>query len=261
MLVSVIVPLFNEEEGLEALAADLETMTKAIAALGHRVELVFVDDGSTDGSTWQISLLYRARSDMRVVAHKQNRGFGAAMRSGIAEARGAVIVCYDGDRPYPPEDAAMLIEAVQGPEDADCATVSPWTSGGRAEGVPGHRRLLSRGVSLLYRIALRGKGAGLTCFTASFRAYKGDVIRGIEFKADDFLATAEVMARLLRGGYRVIEMASTLRDRKTGTSKMKVVRTMGGHLGLLWRTFLGRLDPDWEAPAAPPPPGGDSALV
>jgi glycosyltransferase involved in cell wall biosynthesis len=259
MLVSVIVPLFNEEEGIEALHADLETMVRGIAALGHKVEVVFVDDGSTDGTTWQISLMFRARSDVRVVAHKKNRGFGAAMRSGIAEARGAVIVCYDGDRPYPPQDAALLVEAVQGPEDADCATVSPWTSGGKAEGVPAHRRLMSMGVSLLYRIALRGKGAGLTCFTASFRAYKGDAIRSIEFQADDFLATAEVMARLLRGGRRVIEVASVLRDRKSGTSKMKVVRTAGGHLGLLWRVFLGRLDSDWKD-TTQEIPGKDSAL-
>lgn len=248
MLVSVVVPLFNEEEGLEALAVDLETMTKGIAALGHRVEIIFVDDGSTDGSTWQTSLLYRARSDVRVVAHKKNRGFGAAMRSGVAEARGAVVVCYDGDRPYPPGDAAMLVEAVQGPEDADCATVSPWTSGGRAEGVTPLRRTLSRGASALYRIALRGKGAGLTCFTASFRAYKGDVIRGIEWQADDFLATAEVMARLLLGGRRVIEMASTLQERKSGSSKMKILRTIRRHLGLMTRIFLGRVDPDWQAP-------------
>ncbi len=242
MLVSVIVPLFNEEEGVEALHAELETMLQGITALGHRVEIVFVDDGSTDGTTWQISLMYRARNDVRVLAHKQNRGFGAAMRSGIVEARGAVIVCYDGDRPYPPEDAALLVEAVQGPEDADCATVSPWASGGRAEGVPFHRRLLSKGLSLLYRIALRGKGAGLTCFTASYRAYK------------------EVMARLLRGGRRVIEIGSVLRDRKSGSSKMKVLRTVGGHLLLLLRVFLGRLDSDWEAPKLPPP-GSDSALV
>lgn len=245
MLVSVVVPLFNEEEGIEALAADLDVMRRGLEGLGHRVEFIFVDDGSTDGTTWQLSLLFRGRGDTRVVAHRRNRGFGAAMRSGIAEARGAVIVCYDGDRPYPPQDAALLVEAVQGPEDADCATVSPWASGGRAGGVPLLRRVLSRGASFLYRAALRGRGAGLTCFTASYRAYKGDVIRGVEFRADDFLATAEVMARLLRDGRRVIEIGSRLQVRAAGSSKMKVLRTVRAHLGLLWRISTDRLDPDW----------------
>jgi glycosyltransferase involved in cell wall biosynthesis len=261
MLVSVIVPLFNEEEGLEDLHADLETMTRGISALGHKVEIVFVDDGSTDGSTWQLSLLYRGRDDARILAHKKNQGFGAAMRSGIKEARGAVVLCYDGDRPYPPEDGAHLVEAVQGPEDADCATVSPWCSGGSADGVSGFRRLLSKGASFCYRVALRGRGQGLTCYTASYRAYKGDVIRSIEFRANDFLATAEVMARILLAGHRVIEMGSHLRERKTGHSKMKVLRTIRGHLGLLWRVALNRLDPDWVKPPDPPPPGADSALV
>ena len=207
MLVSVIVPMFNEEEGLEPLALDLEILRKGIEGLGHRTEIVFVDDGSTDGSTWAISLLYRGRNDVRVVAHRKNMGFGAALRSGIAEARGAVVLCYDADRPYPPEDGALLVEAVQGPEDADVATVSPWGPGGRAEGVGGFRRFLSKGASTLYRLALRGRGAGLTCFTCSYRAYKGDVIRSVEFESDDFLATAEIMARILVSGHRAIEVA------------------------------------------------------
>ncbi len=250
MLVSVIIPLYNEEEGLEALAADLEIMRSGIEALGHRVEIVFVDDGSIDGTTWQISLLYRGRRDARVVAHKENRGFGAALRSGIAESRGAVIVCYDGDRPYPPEDAALLVEAVQGPEDADVATVSPWGSGGGAEGVSALRRLLSRTASALYRLALRGKGDGLTCFTASYRAYKGDVIRGVEFESDDFLATAEILAKVLLHGRRVIEIGSRLRNRTTGSSKMRFARTVFRHLGLLRRIAVGRVGRDWEPDSA-----------
>jgi dolichol-phosphate mannosyltransferase len=256
MLVSVVVPMFNEEEGVEALAGDLEGLRRALESMGHRVEIVFVDDGSTDGTAWQISLLYRGRDDARVVAHKVNRGFGAALRSGIGEARGAVVLCYDADRPYPAEDGALLVEAVQGPEDADVATVSPWVSGGRADGVPPLRRLLSRGASFLYRRALRGRARGLTCFTASFRAYKGDVIRAVEFRADDYLATAEILARMIRDGRRVIEIGSRLRGRETGSSKMKLLRTIRGHLGLLFRVAFDRLDPDWKGEE----PGRDSAL-
>jgi glycosyltransferase involved in cell wall biosynthesis len=255
MLVSIVVPLFNEEEGVEALAVDLHAIQGDLEDAGHRVEIVFVDDGSTDGTSWQISLLYRGRTDARVVAHRVNRGFGAAFRTGIAESRGAVILCCDGDRPYPPGDAALLVEAVRGPEDADVATVSPWGSGGRSEGVSLPRRVLSRGASLLYRVALRGRGAGITCFTASYRAYKGDAIRGIEFRSDDFLATAEILVRLLRQGRRVIEIPSTLTVRKTGSSKMRVLRTVRRHLGLLAAAFFGRLDEDWKADAGP-----DSAL-
>lgn len=255
MLVSVVIPLFNEEEGVEALAIDLHRIQGDLEEAGHRIEIVFVDDGSTDGTSWQISLLYRGRTDARVVAHRENRGFGAAFRTGIAEARGAVILCCDGDRPYPPEDAALLVEAVKGPEDADVATVSPWGSGGRAEGVPLLRRVLSRGASFLYRVALRGRGAGLTCFTASYRAYKGDALRGIEFRSDDFLATAEILVRLLRQGRRVIEIPSRLTVRKTGSSKMRVFRTIGRHLGLLSRCFFGRFDEDWREETGP-----DSAL-
>ena len=247
MLVSIVVPLYNEEVGLEALATDLETMKRSVEAMGHRVEIVFVDDGSTDGTSWTLALIYRTRKDARVVAHRVNRGFGAALRSGIAESRGAVLLCYDGDRPYAPEDAVLLVEAVQGPEDADCATVSPWVSGGGADGVSAGRRFLSRTASALYRAALKGRGAGLTCFTASYRAYKADVVRGVDFRADDFLATAEIMMRLLRQGRRVIEIPARLRPRTAGTSKMRLARTVRRHLGLLWRVATGSLEEDWVA--------------
>jgi len=256
MLVSVVVPLFNEEPGLEALAADLDTMRRSIEALGHRMEIVFVDDGSIDGTSWALALLYRGRRDARVVAHRKNRGFGAALRSGIEESRGAAVLCYDGDRPYPPEDAALLVEAVMGSEGADCATVSPWGSGGRAPGLSPLRALLSRGATLLYRLALRGKGGGLTCYTASFRAYKADALRGIEFRSDDFLATAEIMVRLLRQGRRVVEISSVLRPRETGASKMRIARTVRRHLALLPKVFLGTLEADWFEEEE----GSDSAL-
>ena len=245
MLVSIIVPLYNEEPGLEALAADLDTMKRAIEAVGHRVEIVFVDDGSMDGTSWALALLFRGRGDTRVVAHRKNRGFGAAFRSGIEEARGGMVICYDGDRPYPPGDGALLVEAVMGSLGADCATVSPWASGGRAPGVSPLRALLSRGASRLKRLARGGGGGGLTCFTASFRCYKADVLRGIEFRSDDFLATAEVMVRMLRQGRRVVEIGAELRPRETGASKMRIMRTVGRHLALLPRVFLGTLEEDW----------------
>jgi glycosyltransferase involved in cell wall biosynthesis len=238
LLVTVIVPLFNEEEAVLPLAGALDEMGEAIRGLGHRVDFVLVDDGSTDGTAWELALAFRGRADVHVVAHERNRGFGAAFRTGIAAARGGVVVCYDADRPYAPADAALLVEAVQGEDGADAATVSPWASGGGASGVPRVRVLLSRGVSLAYRVALRGKGAGLSCFTASFRAYKAGPLRDCPFRSDGFLATAEVLVALLWRGHRVLELPARLHRREQGASKMRVARTVFAHLGLLARTAL-----------------------
>lgn len=258
MLVSVVVPLFNEEEGIPDLVPYFNILRDAVEMLGHRVEFVFVDDGCTDGTSFALSVCFRARKDVRVVAHKTNLGFGAAFRTGVEEARGAVIVCCDADGPYPPEDAALLVEAVQGPEGADCATVSPWGPGGRAPGLSFLRRFLSRGASRLYRIALAGRGRGITCFTAAFRAYKGDVVRSLHWDADGFMATAEILTRMLRKGHRVVEIPATLRPRKHGSSKMRVLRTVRAHLGLMARLATGTLrDPPPEPETEP---GSDSAL-
>jgi hypothetical protein len=107
--------------------------------------------------------------------------------------------------------------------------------------------MLSRSVSRLYRMALRGRGQGITCFTSSFRAYKADVLRSVEFEADDFLANAEILVRVLLAEHRVIEMASRLHVRKTGASKMRIFRTIGRHLGLLRRLLADGLDVSWKA--------------
>ncbi len=256
MLVSVVIPLFNEEPEVFGLLDDLALMGAALERLQHRVEFILVDDGSTDGTAFALSVKCRGRRDLRVVAHPVNRGFGAALRTGVEAARGSVIVCCDADRPYPPGDAALLVEAVQGPEGADVATVSPWATGGRVTGVPMGRVLLSRGASLLYRIVLGRRARGLTCFTASFRAYKGEVLRGLPFGADDFLAPAEIMSRAVARGLRVIEIPATLVARRTGTSKLRVLRTVGRHLGLLTRIALGRN----HGPPLEEPGGVDSAL-
>ena len=71
------------------------------------------------------------------------------------------------------------------------------------------------------------------------------MLRGIEFRSDDFLATAEVMVRMLRQGRRVVEIGAELRPRETGASKMRIMRTVGRHLALLPRVFLGTLEEDW----------------
>jgi glycosyltransferase involved in cell wall biosynthesis len=91
--ISIVLPAFNEEEGLPATLAALE---RALAGSELEYEVVVVDDGSTDGT----GRLLAARTDVTVVRHRENRGYGAALKSGIAAARHPLVVVMDADGTY-----------------------------------------------------------------------------------------------------------------------------------------------------------------
>jgi hypothetical protein len=104
--------------------------------------------------------------------------------------------------------------------------------------VPGWRLLLSRTLSWAYR---RATGCRLYTWTSCFRAYRKSAVAGIELENDGFLGVAELLLRAVLRGRRVVEYPAMLESRLLGTSKLKTLRTIRGHLGLLWRVWRGRV--------------------
>src|SRR3990172_9153651 len=100
--VSVVVPAYNEEGAIDAVIGQIE---KAMAPTAMTYEIVVVDDGSTDRTRTVLS----QRKGISVVTHSENRGYGAALKSGIRKARGEVIVITDADGSYPNEEIPTLL--------------------------------------------------------------------------------------------------------------------------------------------------------
>jgi len=234
--ISVVTPFFNEEPGLSYYAEQISTLPGQ-----HTWEFVLVDDGSTDGTATLLDELCQQIAHARLVRHSQNRGVGAAMRTGFQHATGDIVVCYDADCTYPVTDILTLARRIG--DDADIVTASPYHSQGTTA-IPFHRLLPSKALSLMYRAALRGRAQGITTFSCAFRAYKRPVLAAIDFQADGFLAASEILVRALQQGYRVVEVPSTLSNRKYGVSKMHFLPTVWSHLGLLsrlvWQDLVGR---------------------
>lgn len=226
---SWVIPCFQEAEALDAGLAAL------LALPGD--EWVFVDDGSTDGTGDRLARAAARDPRVRVVTHPRNRGVGAAMRSGFAATTGDVVVAYDVDRTYPAADAERLVAAVAA--GADVAAATPFAAGGAAR-APWGRRVLSKGATLAYRLAVGRRARGLSTFTGGFRAYRGPLVRALQFRHDGFPATAEILARLLLAGARVVEVPSVLSTRTEGRSKMRVLRALRGHAGVLVRLACTR---------------------
>jgi dolichol-phosphate mannosyltransferase len=196
---------------------------------------VFVDDGSTD-ATW--ALLQRhaqGRTDVQLVQHAQNRGVAAAIRSGLQAARSERVASIDGDLSYDPMELRAMLAALA---HADVVTASPYHPRGGVHNVPGWRLLLSRTLSGVYRLLLRSP---LHTWTACFRVYRRAAVVDLPNEYPGFLGTAELLVRVLRRGGRVVEHPCVLEARLFGFSKMRVLRTILGHLGLLVQVLTGRV--------------------
>ncbi|MBI4614030.1 MAG: glycosyltransferase [Planctomycetes bacterium] len=263
MTLSIIVPCYNEEESIPLLLLALdhfEPKLKAISGLG--LEVVFVDDGSEDGTRRELEAVLAPRKNYRLIVHEVNRGVGEAMRNGFSAANGEWVVCYDSDCTYPIDDVLRMLEK-QREVDADAVTASPYHPMGRVEDVPAYRLVLSKGLSLLYRLWIGRAARHIRTFSCAFRLYRRDAIQAVRFASGRFLAPTEIMVELLEGGYSVAEIPATLSHRRFGHSKMKVMRTIMSHLRFLTsRLVTGRSRPKngrsrrmsepssrWRAPA------------
>jgi len=237
--ISIVIPCHNEASGLKNLEAQLSPVLDMLRVAAS-VELVLVDDGSSD-ETWEQmqALAENSRLNAGPVVLKRhvfNRGLGAAMRTGFAAASGRVIVTTDSDATYRFSEIPLLLERLS--PAIDIVTASPYHPAGGVDGVPAYRLVLSRGSSAIYRLLV---GGHLHTYTALFRAYRRDVIRSVNFSADGFLAVAELLVNAIRSGYRVAEYPTTLHSRVAGVSKAKLARTVAAHLRFQVSVLLQRL--------------------
>lgn len=234
-LVSVVVPIFNEEDGIGLLREKLLKLRRLLEN-DYRLEFIFVDDGSRDATVEHLKKQFAETGvTFQIVEHGRNRGVGAAFRSGFRVCAGKLICTIDADCTYSPEGLRELLGALQ-ITGADIAVASPYHPHGGVEGVPWWRLALSRRCSALYRWASPLK---LYTYTSIFRAYRSEVIRNVSFESDGFVSAAEILLAAGRLGYTVTEVPMVLRARSIGRSKMKVLRTVLSHLRMLGRFAAG----------------------
>ena len=119
--------------------------------------------------------------------------------------------------------------------DADVVTSSPYHPDGAVKNVPEWRLFLSKTLSRVYRLLLRRR---VYTWTACFRVYRRNAVLHLPQDYPGFLGTAELAVRVLRRGGVVVEYPCTLEARLLGFSKMRVLRVVVGHLGLLARVAL-----------------------
>ena len=240
MDLSIVVPCCYEVDNVPKLAAELMPVAAALAR-ERSVEVVFVDDGSTDGTLPALLAAFGegrapAGVNVRFEQHPVNRGLGAAMRTGFAAASGEVVLSTDADGTYHFETIPALL-ACLGPR-VDIVTASPYHPAGGVRDVAQYRLVLSQGASFLYRLLVAWR---INTWTCLYRAYRREVLQTIQFDSPGFLAGTELLVKALLAGYRVAEFPAVLHSRAAGQSKAKVLGIIRAHLAFQWQVILHRL--------------------
>ena len=243
--VSVIVPCFNELPSLDRLAQELTRLEVEMAGKAH-FEFLLVDDGSTDGTGAALQARFADHPHYLILSHKRNLGIAAAIQTGLRAATGEIAASIDADCSYDPLQLAQMLPLLTA--DVDLVVASPYHPLGKVNNVPTWRLALSKAASGLYRLALRHK---LHTYTSCFRVYRRSAAAGIQLTNPGFVGVAELVWRMDRQGYRIVECPAELDIRRTGQSKMRVLRAAGSHLRLLGRALLDRWLP--ASRAAPRP--------
>ena len=235
MPVTVVIPCYNETQSLPYLDRALADLTGSFAGT-YDFRFLFVDDRSTDQTWAMLQSRFGHRGDCMLVRHERNRGIAAAIGTGLLHATTDVVCSIDCDCTYDPRELGNMIPLLR--DGVDVVTASPYHPSGGVRNVPGWRLVLSKTLSRLYRLVLRQK---LFTYTSCFRVYRKETAVALHVNRSGFLGIAEMIAQLDLAGRRVVEYPTTLEVRVLGHSKMKVLHTIWGHIGLLLEVARARV--------------------
>ena len=223
-VISVIVPVHDEERSVALLYDELASV---LGQLDQPWEVVFVDDGSTDGTFSALTRLHAGHETVRVVRLRRNFGKATALQAGFAEAQGDIVVTIDGDLQDDPAEIPRLLAKLE--EGFDL--VSGWKTKRRD---PLTRRIPSR---IFNVVTGRLSGLRLHDLNCGLKAYRADVVKGMPIYGE-LHRFIPVLAHYR--GFRVAELPVNHRPREHGRSRYGMERYVRGFLDLLTVTFMGR---------------------
>ena len=226
--ISIVIPLYNEEENVEALYRELRELIDS--QKDKRYEVIFVDDGSFDRTVEKLGTLCEDDEDVKIIVFYRNFGQTASLAAGFAEARGDVIVPMDGDLQNDPKDIPRLVAGLD--EGPGWDIVSGWRKSRKDKWLS--RKLPSTLANwLIKRLTWTQE---IHDFGCTLKAYRAEVLEDVRLYGE--------MHRFLPAickwrGARITEMVCNHRPRVAGESKYGLKRTIKVMLDLLTVKFLG----------------------
>ena len=223
-LISVVIPVYDERDSLEQLVNELLPVMRTV---GTPHEVIFIDDGSRDGSDVVLAGLAALHEQIRVIKMRSNFGKGPALTAGFTEAEGDVIITLDADLQDDPAEIPRMLAALA--EGADL--VSGWK---KERHDPWNKRIPSK---IFNATARKASGLELHDLNCGFKAYRADVVKALAIPGEMYRFIPAIAAS---EGFTVVEIPVNHRARQHGTSKYGFERYLRGLLDLVTISIVGR---------------------
>jgi glycosyltransferase involved in cell wall biosynthesis len=227
LLISIVIPLYNEEKSILNVINRIPNH--------FRQEIIVVDDGSTDKG---INKLKKARKkNLKIIKHKINQGYGAALLTGFINSQGDIIVTFDSDGQHNPEEIHKLIVPIID-NRADMVIGSRYL-GKCGYKIPYYTRLGECTINLFFRIFY---GKSISNNQSGFRAIKRDILENIKnIKNKRMAFTTEFLFELLHNKKRIIEVPILMNPRSYGDSHVKVFKILRAIMSILFQFGLKKI--------------------
>lgn len=203
-MISVVSPFYNEEK---IIARAVTRMLENLAKLPEEWELIIVNDGSTDGSLDIARELAEDHPNLRLVSYTCNRGRGYALRTGMSEAQGDVVITTEIDGSWGADIALRIREAFKCHPDADIVIASPHLKEGGYRNVPFKRVFFSTWGNYIIRAGLTSR---VTMNTGMTRGYKREILLSLPLFENGKEIHLEIVNKALAFGYRIVEIPAIL---------------------------------------------------
>jgi glycosyltransferase involved in cell wall biosynthesis len=201
---SLVFPVFDEEDNVAPLLASAVSLGRR---LGRRFEIVVVDDGSQDASAARIAEARAVHPEIRAVHHAANRGYGAALRSGLREARGALVFFSDADLQFDLDEIERLL-AHTGSVDVVAGYRAPRRD-------PWVRHVLAWGWGTLVNALF---GLGVRDIDCAFKLFRREVLDAIPIASLGAFVNTEMLVRARAAGFRIRQVPVTHHPRRAGVA-------------------------------------------
>ena len=253
-MIRFVIPAYNERENIPRLMEDLVPRARELVA-----RVIFVDDGSTDGTSEAI-MAHRQDLHLAIVRHEVNRGLGTAINSGLRAALGEAqdddaIVTLESDNTSDLDDLPRMLERFA--EGHDVVLASVYAPGGKIIGVAPWRLAASKAVSNTFRHL--GGLQEMHTLSSLYRVYRAGTLRRaadtygyLLVREPGFAANVELLLKLFNSGATVAEVP-TVNDwsRRAGVSKMSLKPTVLAYGRLMAAHLVGRIQPPPISPMSP----------
>lgn len=235
---SLVMPAFNEEAGIAEAVAEAH---ESLVGLGYEFEIIVVDDGSRDRTAQLVSELGESLTQVRLVRHVVNKGYGAALRSGFEAARFDLVAFTDADAQFFLEDLDDLVVLAR-----EC----PVAVGFRADRKdPWRRKFFSWGYNRLVRTFLN---TGVRDCDCALKVFNREALAYLLPESRGFFVNAEMLSRARQMGWEIAEVPVRHRERTRGQSTVslkEIPKTLRTLLTYWWRTVV------WNTPVTEPAKG------